>query len=112
MYGGKERGLPEKGWAVAEVFITPLGTNQPTIRDSVRAVYEVARASGLTVQLTAMGTLIEGPVSEIFDVARRMHDACFDAGGTQRVLTTLRLDERRGEPLSLAGKVQGVLGSP
>ena len=30
--------------------------------------------------------------------------------GTDRVVTHLRLDERRGEPLTLEGKVQGALG--
>ena len=113
MYGGKSQRLPEKGWAVAEVFITPLGTGQPTVRDYVRAVYEVARASGMKHQLTAMGTLLEGRVEDILDLVRRMHEACFEAaGGTQRVVTSLRLDELRGEPLTLEGKVRGVSGEP
>lgn len=110
MYGAKERGLPERGWAVAEIFIVPLGTGQPTVRDYVRAAYEVVRASGIKHELTAMGTLVEGRVEDIFDLARRMHEACFDAAeGAPRVVTSLRLDERRGEPLTLEGKVRGVL---
>jgi uncharacterized protein (TIGR00106 family) len=113
MYGGKEKGLPERGWAVAEIFILPIGTGRPTVRDSVRGVYEIVRASGLRHELTAMGTLVEGRVEDLFDLARRMHDACFEAGeGAPRVVTSLRLDERRGEPLTLEGKVRGALSEP
>ena len=110
MYGGKAQGLPERGWAVAELFILPLGTGAPSVREHIRAVYEVVRDSGIKHQLTAMGTLVEGRVEDILALAARMHDACFEAGGTQRVVTSLRLDERRGEPLTLEGKVRGALG--
>lgn len=97
--------------AVAEIFILPLGTGESTIREHIRALLPLVRASGLRYELTAMGTLVEGPVDEIFDLTRRLHAAAFDSHtGSDRVVTTLRLDERRGEPLSLAGKVQGALG--
>jgi uncharacterized protein (TIGR00106 family) len=107
--GGKARGLPDKGWVVAEIFITPLGTGSPTIRDSIRELVRLVKQSGLTHELTAMGTLVEGPIEEVFALTRRLHDACFDAGsGTSRVITSLRVDERRGDALTLAGKVQGA----
>ena len=110
MEGGKAAGLPERGWAVAEIFITPLGTGQSSIRDSIRDLYRIVRDCGLRHELTAMGTLVEGPVEDIFALTRRLHDACFVAGGgTERVITSLRVDERRGEALTLAGKVRGAL---
>ena len=109
MQGGRAQGLPERGWVVAEIFITPLGTGSPTIRDSIHDLYKLVQQSGLTHELTAMGTLVEGPIEEIFALTRRLHDACFDAGsGTWRVVTSLRVDERRGDALTLAGKVQGA----
>jgi uncharacterized protein (TIGR00106 family) len=113
MYGGRAQGLPEKGWAVAELTVFPLGTGEPTVRDHVRALYRIVQASGLTHQLTAMGTIVEGRVEDILELTRRLHETCFEAGpGADRVYTTLRLDERRGEPLTIAGKVQGVLSPP
>lgn len=97
--------------AVAEIFITPLGTGDSTIREYIRALIPIVEASGLTYQLTAMGTQVEGPVDRILELAKRLHDATFDAAlKTDRVITHLRLDERRGEPLTLAGKVRGALG--
>lgn len=113
MQGGKAAGLPERGWAVAEIFITPIGTGSPTIRDSIRDLYRIVRGAGLRHELTAMGTLVEGPIEEVFALARRLHDACFEAGGgASRVVTSLRVDERRGDALTLEGKVQGALGGP
>jgi uncharacterized protein YqgV (UPF0045/DUF77 family) len=68
-------------------------------------------ASGLAYQLTAMGTLVEGPLDRVLALVRDLHTATFDAaGGTDRVVTHLRLDERRGEPLTLEGKIRGALG--
>ncbi len=97
--------------AVAEIFITPLGTGESTIREFIRALLPIVRASGLRHELTAMGTLVEGPVEEILALTARLHAATFEVHtGTGRVITHLRLDERRGEPLTLAGKVQGALG--
>ena len=97
--------------AVAEIFITPLGTGDSTIREYIRALIPLIEASGLKYQLTAMGTQVEGPVDALLALTRQLHDATFDASkGTDRVVTHLRLDERRGEPLTLDGKVQGALG--
>ncbi|MEO6462589.1 MAG: MTH1187 family thiamine-binding protein, partial [Candidatus Eisenbacteria bacterium] len=96
---------------VAEIFITPLGTGEATIREYIRALVPLVEGSGLAYQLTAMGTLVEGPLDRVLALVRELHSATFDAAaGTDRVVTHLRLDERRGEPLSLAGKVQGALG--
>jgi uncharacterized protein (TIGR00106 family) len=97
--------------AVAEIFITPLGTGESTIREYIRALVPIVEASGLKYELTAMGTQVEGPLDELLALVRALHDATFDAHtGTDRVITHVRLDERRGEPLTLAGKVQGAKG--
>lgn len=96
---------------VAEIFITPLGTGEATIREFVRALVPLVQASGLAHQLTAMGTLVEGPLDDVLALVRALHTATFDLHtGADRVVTHLRLDERRGEPLTLEGKMQGALG--
>ena len=101
--------MPRLG--VAEIFITPLGTGDSTIREYIRALLPLIEASGLRYQLTAMGTQVEGPIDELLALTARLHEATFDVSkGTDRVVTHLRLDERRGEPLTLEGKVKGALG--
>jgi uncharacterized protein (TIGR00106 family) len=96
---------------VAEIFVTPLGTGDSTIREYIRALVPLVEQSGLAHQLTAMGTLVEGPLDRVLALVRDLHTATFDvSNGTDRVITHLRLDERRGEPLTLAGKVAGARG--
>ena len=96
---------------MAEIFITPLGTGESTIREFIRALVPIVEASGLRYELTAMGTQVEGTVDELLALVRALHDATFHAHtGTDRVITHVRLDERRGEPLTLEGKVRGARG--
>jgi len=66
--------------AVAEIFITPLGTGDSTIREYIRALLPIVEASGLTYQLTAMGTQVEGPVDRWREVRQRIHAEVCERG--------------------------------
>jgi uncharacterized protein (TIGR00106 family) len=79
---------------VAEISVVP------------RAV-EVLRRRGLKHQVTAMCTLVEGELEEVLEAVGEMHRAVLEAGAP-RVVTTLKVDERRDRPLSLEGKVEAV----
>jgi uncharacterized protein (TIGR00106 family) len=61
----------------------------------------------LKYELTSMGTIIEGDVEDILRVTGRMHQTVLD-GGAQRVLTTIKIDDRRDKPLTSGGKVESV----
>ena len=92
---------------VAFLTITPLGTATPSVSSYVAGVERVLRASGLTHQLTAMGTLIEGDLDQILAVVRQMHEHPFTQGAL-RVSTSLRIDDRRDKAHSIAGKMRSV----
>ncbi|MGQ9811366.1 MAG: MTH1187 family thiamine-binding protein [bacterium] len=93
--------------AVAEVSVVPVGTGKASISEFVVRAVELVKASGLKYELSSMGTNIEGEVSEILEVVRRVHEACFEMGAV-RVLTTLKIDDRRDKPLSIEGKKKSV----
>jgi uncharacterized protein (TIGR00106 family) len=93
--------------AIAFLTITPLGTATPSVSRFVAGVERILRATSLNHQLTAMGTLIEGDLDEILAVVRRMHEHPFTQGA-QRVSTSLRIDDRRDRPHSIAGKMRSV----
>jgi len=100
--------------AVAFLTITPLGTATPSVSHYVAGVERILRETGLTHQLTAMGTIIEGEVDEILAVVRRMHEQPFIQGAL-RVSTSLRIDDRRDKEHTMAGKMRSVeekLGKP
>lgn len=93
--------------AIAFLTITPLGTATPSVSRFVAGVERILRETTLTHQLTAMGTIIEGDLDEILAVVRRMHEHPFTQGA-QRVSTSLRIDDRRDKPASIAGKMRSV----
>jgi uncharacterized protein (TIGR00106 family) len=93
--------------AIAFVTITPLGTGTPSVSPYVAQVEKVLRASGLTHQLTAMGTLIEGDLERILAVVRQMHEVPFEAGAL-RVSTSLRIDDRRDKEATIESKMRSV----
>jgi uncharacterized protein (TIGR00106 family) len=95
--------------AVVEISVAPLGTSSPGVSSYVAACVEIVAASGLSYQLTPMGTVIEGDIDEIFSVLRKMHEVPFGQGA-ERVSTLIKIDDRRDHGRhDLQGKVDSVL---
>lgn len=95
--------------AVVEISVAPLGTGKPGVSAYVAGCVEVVAASGLTYQLTPMGTVIEGDIDAILAVVRRMHEVPFDKGAV-RVSTLIKIDDRRDSGShGLKGKMDSVL---
>ncbi|RKY64694.1 MAG: thiamine-binding protein [Candidatus Latescibacterota bacterium] len=95
--------------AIAEISIVPLGTGSPSVSKYVAKALEVVRASGLKYELTPMATVVEGSVEEILKLVGDMHRAVLE--DAVRVVTSLRMDDRRDKPLTMEGKVRAVEGS-
>ena len=93
--------------AIAEVSIVPIGTQSASVSSYVAACLKVLEESGLTYELHGMGTIIEGDLKALFDVVQRMHEVPFDAGAL-RVVTTLKVDDRRDREASAKDKVGAV----
>jgi uncharacterized protein (TIGR00106 family) len=93
--------------AVVFVTIAPLGTATPSLSRYVAGVEQVLAASGLRHELTAMGTIIEGDLDRILEVVRRMHEHPFTQGAV-RVSTLLKIDDRRDQEHTIAGKMRSV----
>lgn len=93
---------------VCEVSIVPLGTATPSLSSYVASCVKVlAEAGNIRYQLTPMGTILEGELDEVLAVIRKMHDQPF-LQGAQRVLTTIKIDDRRDKEITMAGKVAAV----
>lgn len=93
--------------AVVFLSITPLGTGTPSVSRWVAGVERILRDTGLTHQLTAMGTIIEGDLDEILAVVRKMHEHPFTQGAV-RVSTLIKIDDRRDKAHTIAGKMRSV----
>ena len=94
--------------AMVEVSIVPVGTESPSVSEYVARAVKVLRAEkDLKYELTAMGTIIEGDLARLLTVVRKMHEAVLDCG-VKRVLTTVKIDDRRDKASSISGKVEAV----
>lgn len=94
--------------AVAEVSIIPLGVPGTSLSAHVARVLKVLKESSLQFELTAMGTIISGDLEEILRVLRRMHESCFSEE-VNRVLTQIRIDDRRDKRGSPEQKIRSVM---
>jgi uncharacterized protein (TIGR00106 family) len=94
--------------AMIDISVVPVGTGTPSVSAYVAGAVKILRDEpGIKYELTAMNTIIEGDLDKLLALARRMHRSAFDAGA-QRVVTTLRIDERRDKPLTIEGKIRAV----
>ena len=94
--------------AMIEVSIVPVGTPTPSLSQYVaRAVRILKGEPDIKYELTAMGTIIEGDLERLLTLAGRMHRSAFEAG-VMRVVTTVKIDERRDKPSSMSSKVEAV----
>jgi uncharacterized protein (TIGR00106 family) len=97
-----------KGQIVAEVSVIPIGTGDAGISQYIAACLEVLeRRKDLSYRLTPMGTVIEGHLDKLLEAVREMHEIPFSKGAS-RVVTHLKIDDRRDKPATMASKVESV----
>lgn len=93
---------------IAEVSVVPLGTSTTGLSEYVAGCLTILEAAkDVKFQLTAMGTIIEGPIDRVLDLVQQMHQVPFDLG-CQRVLTTIKIDDRRDKRATIESKVKAV----
>ena len=98
------------GKVIAEVTVVPLGTGSASLSAYVAEVEKVLiKFPRLKSMLTPMSTILEGDMDEVIAAVKAMHEAPFRLGAL-RVSTTLRIDDRRDKPLTMAGKLAAVKG--
>ncbi len=107
--GSKYRGLIMKErTVVAEISVVPLGTGSAGVSEYVAACIDVLeKRKKISYRLTPMGTILEGPLTEILAATEEMHKVPF-LKGALRVVTTLKIDDRRDKKLSMQGKLKSV----
>ena len=93
---------------IAEIHVVPLGTASPSLSRYIAAcINTVKQAQDISYQLTAMGTIIQGPLERVLELAQKMHETPFAMGG-KRVVTTINIDDRRDKPVTIDSKVKAV----
>lgn len=94
--------------AIIEVSIVPVGTENPGIADYVAEAVKVFKNAGIKYNVTPMGTVLEGELSSLLGLIQKAHESCF-SGGARRVLTHIKIDDRRDKKQSAEEKVKAVM---
>jgi uncharacterized protein (TIGR00106 family) len=94
--------------AIVEVSVVPLGTRTTSVSGYVaRAIRILEREADLKHEMTGMGTIIEGDLDRILAAVRKMHEGVFEEGAA-RVITTIKIDDRRDKAQTVKGKLASV----
>jgi uncharacterized protein (TIGR00106 family) len=93
--------------AIVEINIVPLGTPTPSVGRYIADAVKILKESGLKYELTSMCTIIEGDLDDILSLAKKMHETPFSKG-VKRVVTTIKIDDRRDRKATSSGKIKSV----
>lgn len=91
---------------LADISIVPLGVGV-SLSAYVAACERVLTEAGLTPQLHAYGTNVEGEWEQVFEALRRCHQVLHEMG-VPRVSTSMRLGTRTDREQSLQDKIDSV----
>lgn len=88
-----------------EFSISPLGKGD-SVSEYVARSLEIIDASGLDYELHAMGTIVEGELSEVLSLLQKCMEAM--ASDCDRISCTAKLDYRPGTSGRIRSKVKSV----
>jgi uncharacterized protein (TIGR00106 family) len=91
---------------LAEFSTFPMGRGPGGLSKYVAESMGIIKESGLSYEVHALGTLVEGDADLVFEVIRKCHDNMLKHG--ERVITTIKIDDRKGASNRIKGKVESV----
>lgn len=91
---------------IADICVIPIGIGV-SVSEYVAACERVFNEAGLTVQLHAYGTNVEGEWDEVMVALKRCHEVIHEMGAP-RISTTMRLGTRTDRAQSMQDKIDSV----
>ena len=88
-----------------EFSIIPIGIGS-SVGKNIAEVLKIVDASGLPYKINPMGTVVEGEWDELMKLIKKCHKTVMKSG--ERVVTTISIDDRKGKPNRIEGKVRSI----
>jgi len=85
--------------------VVPLGQGV-SMSGIVSRIIDMVDKSGLDYKMHAMGTVVEGDWDEVMALVKQCHETLME--GSERVYTTIVIDDRKGATGRLEGKVRSI----
>jgi len=90
---------------IVEFSVVPIGKGE-SVSQYVAECLKIVEASGIDYRINPMGTVLEGDYDQVMDVVRKCHMRVMEL--SPRVITSVKIDDRRGRKNMLSGKIQSV----
>ncbi|NIA30091.1 MAG: MTH1187 family thiamine-binding protein [Actinobacteria bacterium] len=90
---------------LAEFTMFPTDKGE-SVSEYVAQIIDVIDKSGITYQLTSMGTILEGSWEAVFDVITRCYKVLEPQ--SNRISVSIKIDYRRGDESRMKSKVEKV----
>ena len=90
---------------VVNFSVVPIG-KESSLSAKVAEVLKIVSESEIDYKLHSMGTILEGDWDEIMRLIKKCHKRVLK--DSDRVLTTITIDDRKGRTGRIAGKVKSV----
>jgi len=85
--------------------VVPIG-KESSLSAQVAEILKIVSDSGIDYKLHSMGTILEGDWDEIMGLIKKCHKKILK--DSDRVLTTITIDDRKGRTGRITGKVKSV----
>jgi uncharacterized protein (TIGR00106 family) len=90
---------------LAEFSIIPIGKGT-SISNEVAEVLDIVDCSGVPYKINPMGTVVEGSWGDVLELIKKCHDTV--AKKSDRVVTSIKIDDRKNSTDRISGKVESV----
>ncbi len=90
---------------VVNFTVVPIG-KESSLSAQVAEILKIVSESGIDYKLHSMGTILEGEWDDIMRLIKKCHKKILK--DSDRVLTTITIDDRKGRTGRIAGKVKSV----
>lgn len=92
---------------IVELSVVPIGTGETSVGAYIKAAVKLIEETDLDYQVNSMGTCVQGEWEEIFSTLKAVHDQLAKMG-CNRIVTTVKIDDRRDKFGSMAAKIAAV----
>jgi uncharacterized protein (TIGR00106 family) len=92
---------------IVEVSVVPVGTGETSVSSYVRAAVKIIEETDLEYEINSMGTCVQGEWDEIFSTLKAVHDELAKMG-CNRIVTTVKIDDRRDKFATMDAKIAAV----
>jgi len=92
---------------IVEVSVVPVGTGETSVSSYVKAAIKIIEETDLDYEINSMGTCVQGEWDEIFSTLKAVHEELVKMG-CSRIVTTVKIDDRRDKFSTMDAKVAAV----